>query len=393
MHTLARIWDTLCAEQTGTTFNSQNWTCHTINIGSQTNTVDCAQYICNAVTSIAAGQPPQQVNTPDHFRCIMATTIAEDKYPVREHLIQLATTSDPHQQVLPVLPSRPSKHTNNKRKTSNQDTREKIAIPTWNKRTKQNKASQQQVTQVTPHTQQQRDIQQNAKATLSKTRVISTTKHPVTTPWKGAKEDIPLNKCTTAPSHIHKQQPIHTHKQTPEYTHNQPLHKNTKHTNQRISNTKREHTKNTQVKINAMKKRKQRQADKKETNITTTHDPQEKFFPDEEQGHKLLRIGSINIGAGGITSHLHRLIEWADEQHLAIVHIQEARLRKWNAASLRKNFKKLTDNYHHKTRLQYPAIRSVPTEELCTRNSFCYPVNTYPTGYIYCTRDIYVPGR
>ena len=139
MHTLARIWDTLCAEQIGTTFNSQNWTCNTINIGSQTNTVDCAQYVCNAVTSIAAGQPPQQVNTPDHFRCIMATTIAEDKYPVREHLIQLATTSDPHQQVLPVLPSRPSKHTNNKRKTSNQDTREKIAIPTWNKRTKKNK--------------------------------------------------------------------------------------------------------------------------------------------------------------------------------------------------------------------------------------------------------------
>ena len=94
-----------------------------------------------------------------------------------------------------------------------------------------------------------------------------------------------------------------------------------------------------------MKKRKQRQADKKEINITTTHNPQERFFPDEEQGHKLLRIGSINIGAGGIVSHLHRLIEWADEQHLAIIHIQEARLRKWNAASLRKNFKKLTDDY------------------------------------------------
>ena len=91
--------------------------------------------------------------------------------------------------------------------------------------------------------------------------------------------------------------------------------------------------------------RKQAQADKREGNISTTCMPSEYFPPGEESGMQPLRIASINIGTGGLANHMRRIIEWARKERLAIIHVQEARVWKWSAPSIRKMFKGLTSDY------------------------------------------------
>jgi endonuclease/exonuclease/phosphatase family metal-dependent hydrolase len=70
----------------------------------------------------------------------------------------------------------------------------------------------------------------------------------------------------------------------------------------------------------------------------------EHFFSDGSAS-KPLRIASINIGPGGLGSHLHSLNDWGEAEDIAIIHVQEARVRKYALKGLRKAIKVVMPHY------------------------------------------------
>ena len=233
---LAKLWDDICSLKKDKNAGAQRWTAQQIDIGVQSNVMDCGVLVANAISCIVANQDVVLPANRDSLRVAMLLDLFHDKRMDTEakhhnvtHL-HYSTTAHRSAQKPPAAPRTPHKAPHNKTGTQRSLKRTQKALK--------------------PH-------HPPGPRGKPKDRIVS----PPNT--RSGASATPAKSAT--PPQLSPEE--------------EDLRDNTERT----------------------------------------------LWDDSGQGHAL-KIASLNLGIGGLKYRLSSILCWAEQEHLAVVHLQEARL-------------------------------------------------------------------
>ena len=255
---LAKLWDDICSLKKDKNAGAQRWTARQMDIGVQSNVMDCGVLVANAISCIVANQDVVLPANRDSLRVAMLIDLFHDKRMDTEakhhnvtHLHYSATAHRSAQKP-PAAPRSPQKAPHNNIGT---------------------------------------------KRSLKRTQKALEPQHP------RAPRGKPRDRITS-PLNVRPSAPANLARSAAPLPQLSPEEEDLRDNTERIR------------------------------------------WDDSRQGHAL-RIASLNLGIGGLKYRLPSILSWAEQEHLAVVHLQEARLetkdkKKMHNVLRRSNFRMIS---------------------------------------------------